>query len=134
MKKKSKKLLLMGFITIATILLSVIGTKNVSASVNIIDNDNSGTPGWNSSTGTWYYNSASYCYMGDFRIAYTGGNQYVWNLNSSYANFHVESLQAYLNHAAFKDPSAVYYVGSYTLGYINQNLAPGGWNTVSQTT
>lgn len=36
----------MGFITLATILLSVIGTKNVSASVNIIDNDNSGTPGW----------------------------------------------------------------------------------------
>ncbi len=50
------------------------------------------------------------------------------------------TVSAYLNHANFTDPSAGYYINDYSTaastlaGYINQDKAPGGWNTIGMAT
>lgn len=67
-------------------------------------------------------------------------SNYLWYLDddrkTSSIGFNV-SLYAYVNDSAFTDPSAKYYaLASYikSVGTLNQNTAPRGWNLVGCVT
>ncbi|OYD08772.1 LolA family protein [Paludifilum halophilum] len=82
----------------------------------------------NSYSGTWTYRSGqSGDWNGDDRLGAYGNGYYDWkfyNIPGDGAR-----LYAWLNNIDFTNQSAEYSVDTDVIGYINQNTAPGGWNS-----
>lgn len=106
-----------------------------------IDNDDISGNYSNTRNGFNTYITGSSLYLNDARTQASGNSGYIyqWNLDD-YSKFSTGTitlkLYAHLNHTSFTDPRAEYY--AYTIydasvGYLNQNLAPGGWNLIGTT-
>lgn len=116
-----------------------IVTANAISTQFIIDNDPTSTSGYTGYGNGFSYMSNSSCYNGDARYApgdaaYT----YSWKHSKVRAGSGTtlnSTLQVYLNHASFSASTvdySLYVNGSIQyIGWINQNIAPGGWNYIS---
>jgi hypothetical protein len=106
-----------------------------------IDNDSIASGYGNFNRGFSYIKSSS-LYNGDARISGSSvtSPRYEWDyptITASGSSCKC-TIQAYLNYASFTDTSARYtveYASGYstTVGYINQDKAPGGWSSISKT-
>ena len=126
--------------------LLIGGSLNLSAytitQTHIIDNDDA--QGYsNGRVGFDTVIHANYLYYGDARIQSCNypGSAYYYYFTPYGGNYKIYGqVSAYLNHSKFTDPRAAYYINDYSYsssafaGYINQNLAPGGWNSVGIAT
>lgn len=85
--------------------------------------------------------SSSSYYRGDARRNGGSAGSYSWYFNGSgkgsTSSFDV-SMYAYVNDASFTNTSARYVANGnstwFTIGYLNQNSAAGGWNYIGRTT
>lgn len=141
LSRKSRIIIFLSFILAFTLFFVIITDMPVFATtVKIVDNDDA-QGHYVSSNGTWTYMSAGSLYYGDARISASG------NVNHYYRytfDHYVKTvgptsikLRVYLNHADFTDPNAKYRImhsSGFSYGYLNQNNASAGWNTVIQTT
>ncbi|WP_363796733.1 hypothetical protein ABU614_15740 [Lysobacter firmicutimachus] len=104
--------------------------------------DNDRDPGQYPSCGNvagagFYYRSGQPSdYHGDDRLSTTQSSSYGWVFLGTVAAGH---HYAYLANNAFTDPRAEYQAwdlgsGFYSIGYVNQNTAPSGWNYVGYGT
>ncbi len=137
---KSKKILRNLSIFVLCILMLCQSVIAACAVTHTIDNDDAHGHS-NSTNGFSTYFTSSYHYNGDARrqsSSSPSNGLYRWIYKSSFLKTGTinASLKAYLNDYSFTDPSARYYVnyGNTSVvklvGTINQNTAPGGWNTI----
>ena len=127
---------------IVFLLNSASFTASATTTYNYyIDNDDISGNYSNSKNGFNTYITGSSLYLNDARTQASGSssNVYQWNLGN-YSKFSTGTitlkLYAHLNHTSFTDPRADYYAHSISeaqVGYLNQNLAPGGWNLIGTT-
>lgn len=123
--------------TVVTMLTTGVGNMVVRAVTRTIDNDSIASGYGNYNNGFSYITSSS-LYNGDARIAASNSSYYYyWTYPA--ISFSAPScnivVQAYLNHANFTDTAARYTVAvcqnaNYTIGTIDQNAAPSGWNLI----
>lgn len=86
--------------------------------------------------GFYYRSGQPGDYHGDDRLSTTQSSSYGWVFLGPVAAGH---HYAYLANYAFTDPRAEYQAwdlgnGFYSIGYVNQNTAPSGWNYVGYGT
>lgn len=130
---------------IMMIVLVMISQCIVSAAAvsYTIDNDDAhGHSNYQNGFSTYF--TSSYHYNGDARkqpSSSPSNGLYRWIYKNTFLKTGTinASLKAYLNDYSFTDISARYYVNygnTYVVklvGTINQNTAPGGWNTIGST-
>ena len=142
-KKKSFVRLIAACISGAIIGSTVGITADAITVSHVIDNDPLASTGNTSYSSGFSYMTGSNCYNGDAQIASSGNSSYFYHWVHETTTLGgpktvTVNLMVYLNHSNFTDPSAVYSVyqngGALTVGKINQNLAAGGWNTLSSVT
>lgn len=106
-----------------------------------IDNDPTSSSGYTAYGNGFTYMSSSSCYNGDARYSIgDAAHEYYWKhikLNTNVQSSLTTTLQVYLNHSYFSAYRVDYFVcmngTTNYIGWINQNIAPGGWNYLSPT-
>lgn len=114
----------------------------MTLSVGAVYVDNDDASGYsNSCEGFNETLSSSSYYRGDARRNGGSSGSYSWYFNGSgkgsTSSFDV-SMYAYVNDASFKNTSSRYVANGnntwFTIGYLDQNAAYGGWNYIGRTT
>lgn len=135
-----KKLMQNMTVFLICVLLLCHSVLAVCAVTHTIDNDDAHGHS-NSSNGFSSYLTSSYHYNGDARrqsSSSPSNGLYRWIYKSTFIKSGTinATVKAYLNDYSFTDPAARYYINygnTYVVklaGTLNQNTAPGGWNTI----
>lgn len=132
---------------ILSLCMGSIKCKSVTAATytRLIDNDPIATGYSGQYDHMSYYNGLVSSYNNDMRLSNSTTAYYSWRypiISTGVSNCTV-SLNVYLNNSNFTDTYARYTVMTYpiegegagyfqTIGYINQDIAPAGWSTISK--
>ena len=151
MSKKRKKFILFTLVLVFALIFAIFSDMPVFA-VTAKDVDNDDAQGNSNSwyDNNWTYLSANSCYYNDARKHATGeppvqiAYWYRYTYQTQVAKYGTiyANLSVWLNHNDFTDSATKYYIQSsgnsvfmlQIAGYLNQNLAPGGWSNFNTTT
>lgn len=113
------------------VMLFICGISiQVFAAAPVRDNDDPSGDTW--SKGTWTYKKASKSFRGDHRYRKSNSTtaEYGWELPTSHGP---KVVHVYVNSGQATNTKADYWVGGKHFGYLNQNKAVGGWNSVRKS-
>lgn len=130
-----------------SLCMGSIKCKSVTAAsyTRLIDNDPIATGYSGQYANMSYYNGLVSSYNNDMRLSNSTSAYYMWRypmISTDVSNCTV-SLNIYLDNYNFTDTYAHYTIMTYpiegegagyfqTIGYINQEIAPSGWSTISK--